>query len=155
MTPDFRSRSGDGGSASLWLLGFLMVVWMVAMVALAQGEAMVARHRVAAAADLAALAAAGVLARASVHEAGPNLGGTRGEQGAVWIGGPADGVGASTIAAACAAATRVAAANGGEVTGCHVVASTVQVSAEIACAGLAKLLRPGSRAFATARAGPA
>ncbi|MDH6624320.1 secretion/DNA translocation related TadE-like protein [Streptomyces sp. LBL] len=51
-------RSGDRGSATVWSLAGIAVLCVVFGVVLAMGQAMVARHRAAGSADLAALAAA-------------------------------------------------------------------------------------------------
>lgn len=48
----------DRGSATIWLAGFTALVMLTAMAALLPGSAVLARHRVATAADLAALAGA-------------------------------------------------------------------------------------------------
>jgi secretion/DNA translocation related TadE-like protein len=53
-----RSRWGDRGSASVWVLAIGLVVLVAAQAFAVVGSAMVARHRAQAAADLAALAAA-------------------------------------------------------------------------------------------------
>lgn len=50
--------SRDRGSATIWLVGLAALIGLVTVAALVQGSAVVARHRAAAAADLAALAAA-------------------------------------------------------------------------------------------------
>jgi hypothetical protein len=96
---------------------------------------MIARHRVAAAADLAALAAAGVLAGWQPTGAGAVDEATT--------------VGSS----ACARAVEVGTANGGRIVGCTVTASSVQVVAELATHGLITMLPPGAVVTATARAG--
>lgn len=48
----------DRGSATIWLAGFTALVVLAAMAALLPGSAVLARHRAATAADLAALAGA-------------------------------------------------------------------------------------------------
>ncbi|MEV8547883.1 Rv3654c family TadE-like protein [Streptomyces sp. NPDC051572] len=53
-----RSRHSDRGSATVWSLGAMAVMCVVFGVVLALGQAVVARHRAAGGADLAALAAA-------------------------------------------------------------------------------------------------
>jgi secretion/DNA translocation related TadE-like protein len=63
MTP--RSRSPDGGSASVWILAYAVLVLLVAAVGVIRGSAVVARHRAEGAADLAAFAAAGRIGMAS------------------------------------------------------------------------------------------
>jgi secretion/DNA translocation related TadE-like protein len=55
-----RSRTGrDRGSATVWVLVLAAVLGLVAAASVLVGVAVVARHRAASAADLAALAAAG------------------------------------------------------------------------------------------------
>ncbi|MED7822888.1 Rv3654c family TadE-like protein [Streptomyces chiangmaiensis] len=53
-----RRPAGDRGSATVWCVGAVGALCAVFGVLLAQGEAVLARHRAAGAADLAALAAA-------------------------------------------------------------------------------------------------
>nr|WSY57836.1 flp pilus-assembly TadE/G-like family protein [Streptomyces sp. NBC_00886] len=53
-----RSRCSDRGSATVWSLGAMTVLCVVFGVVLVLGQAVVARHRAAGGADLAALAAA-------------------------------------------------------------------------------------------------
>lgn len=53
-----RPTHSDRGSATVWSVGAIAVLCVVFGVALAMGQAAVARHRAAAGADLAALAAA-------------------------------------------------------------------------------------------------
>jgi secretion/DNA translocation related TadE-like protein len=65
MTP---SGSGERGSATVWMLALCGVLGVVGAAAVLTGAAVVARHRATAAADLAALAAAG---RAVAGDAGP------------------------------------------------------------------------------------
>ena len=50
---------GDGGFATVWAAGAVAVLALLLGIGLALGSAVTARHRAAAAADLAALAAAG------------------------------------------------------------------------------------------------
>ena len=50
--------SGDRGSATVWLAGLAALIGLATFAALVQGSAVIARHRAATAADLAALAAA-------------------------------------------------------------------------------------------------
>lgn len=52
-------RRGDRGSGTVWMLALIGLTWSVAVVAMAVGGVRAARHRAYAAADLAALAAAG------------------------------------------------------------------------------------------------
>ncbi|MGW0184942.1 Rv3654c family TadE-like protein [Streptomyces sp. NPDC003362] len=58
-----RSRGADQGSATVWSVGVIAVLCVVFGVGLALGQAVVARHRAAGGADLAALAAADHWAR--------------------------------------------------------------------------------------------
>ena len=58
---DARYRRSDAGSASIWLVALLTLGGCVLVAALGLGAAVTARHRAGAAADLAALAAAGKL----------------------------------------------------------------------------------------------
>ncbi|TQE19713.1 hypothetical protein Sipo8835_39345 [Streptomyces ipomoeae] len=53
-----RAARSDRGSATAWVAGVLAVLCVVFSAVLAMGQAVVVRHRVAGAADLAALAAA-------------------------------------------------------------------------------------------------
>ncbi|MFE2419651.1 Rv3654c family TadE-like protein [Streptomyces hokutonensis] len=53
-----RGRDSDRGSATVWSLGAMAVMCVVFGIVLALGQAVVARHRAAGGADLAALAAA-------------------------------------------------------------------------------------------------
>lgn len=50
--------SRDRGSATVWLMGLSTLIGLATAAALLQGSAVIARHRAATAADLAALAAA-------------------------------------------------------------------------------------------------
>ena len=122
-----RDRPCDAGSATLWIVAFSLVVWVVAAAVVVGGVAVVARHRAATAADLAALAAAGVL-RLSEPSAD----------------------------AACDAADSVAQANGAVLASCDVVATTVTVVASVDLRGLVQLAALGATSVsATARAGAA
>ena len=53
-----RAPVRDRGSATIWVFGLVLLLWTVTGAVLLVGEAVVARHRVDSAADLAALAAA-------------------------------------------------------------------------------------------------
>jgi len=56
----WRGRTGrDRGSATIWVLGACVLVALAGSAAMLRTEAVLARHRVESAADLAALAAAG------------------------------------------------------------------------------------------------
>lgn len=96
-----RGRS-DGGSSSVWVLSFLLILATVAVVAVG-GAGMLAQHaRIAGAADLAALAAADAVQ----HGAG--------------------------TADACRTAARVAIRNGARLARCQVAAEIVDVSVDAA-----------------------
>ncbi|NUT53878.1 MAG: pilus assembly protein TadE [Saccharothrix sp.] len=58
---------GDRGSVSVFAVGVVAVFFGLVVVGVRVGEAVVVRHRVAAAADLGALAAAGRLASGTAH----------------------------------------------------------------------------------------
>ncbi|APU41121.1 Rv3654c family TadE-like protein [Streptomyces sp. TN58] len=106
--------SRDRGSATVWAALTATVLGAVFAGVLLLGQAVVARHRAAAAADLAALAAA-----------------------ATWAHGPDD---------ACAAAHRVARAQGAEVSGCRLGGEVAEVEARVAAGSFTPRIR--------ARAGP-
>ncbi|MEU9026430.1 Rv3654c family TadE-like protein [Streptomyces sp. NPDC048383] len=91
--------SRDRGSATVWATVAVTVLGAVFGGVLLLGQAVAARHRAGAAADLAALAAA-----------------------ATWSHGPA---------AACAAAARVAGAQGARVTECRVEGEVAEVTARV------------------------
>ncbi|MFI6034310.1 Rv3654c family TadE-like protein [Streptomyces sp. NPDC051315] len=55
----YRGRGSDRGSATVWTVGAIAVLCVVFGAVLALGQAVLARHRAAGGADLAALAAAG------------------------------------------------------------------------------------------------
>jgi hypothetical protein len=135
--------SGKEGSASVWLVGFILVFWVATAAVVGVGQAEVARHRVAAAADLAALAAAAGIARDTVSDTSNNN-----PQGGI-DGDPSDGPGATP----CAVANTVALANSSRVISCRATPSWVEVTAELAVPGLVALLGSGATATATARAG--
>lgn len=143
---------GDRGSATVWLLAVVMLVWLVAGAVLADGNAVAARHHAATAADLAALAGAAVASGAQWTNALPT--------GALPNGALPTGAlptGHTEPPAACSAARSVAAANGARLLDCHVDGFTVAVVAATPLGRLAQLLRLGSAAAAraTAKAGPA
>jgi secretion/DNA translocation related TadE-like protein len=72
-TGGFRRPPHDRGSATVWAVAGVAVIMTVFLVGLHLGSAVIARHRAEAAADLAALAAAGVAvegAEASCDRAG-------------------------------------------------------------------------------------
>ncbi|MCO6007122.1 flp pilus-assembly TadE/G-like family protein [Actinoallomurus purpureus] len=60
-----KTRFGDRGSGTVWVVALIGAVWTVAVMAMGVGAARVARHRAHAAADLAALAAAAHVAEGS------------------------------------------------------------------------------------------
>ncbi|MFG2749219.1 Rv3654c family TadE-like protein [Streptomyces xanthophaeus] len=109
-----RDRDRDRGSATVWAALVVTVLGAVFGGVLLLGQAVVARHRAAAGADLAALAAA-----------------------ASWAHGPE---------AACAAAGRVARAQGTVLGGCRVEGEVTEVSARVAAGPFTPSVR--------ARAGP-
>lgn len=109
-----RADARDRGSATVWGVVVVTVLMAVFGGVLLLGQAVVSRHRAAAAADLAALAAA-----------------------ASWAHGPE---------AACAAALRVAVAQGAQVTACVVTGEVADVTARAPTGPFA----PGLRS----RAGP-
>ena len=120
-------RAHDAGSATLWIVGFALVMWLVGAAVVAGGVAMTARHRAAAAADLAALAAAAALQTTG-----------------------------SSAAAACDAADSIAQANDGLLTGCDVTGTTVAVVVSVGLRGLVQLAALGATSVSvTARAGAA
>lgn len=53
-----RALAAERGSATLWVLALVAVVWTLSMAMFCVGQVLGARHRAAAAADLAALAGA-------------------------------------------------------------------------------------------------
>ena len=137
----------DVGSASLWALSMAMVLWVCVAGVVVAGVAVVARHRAATAADMAALAGASVLARS--ESAGQSDAGSA-------SGSPGGSAAASAAGStACAAANAVALANDAIVTICHVTANVVDVTASvrIPALGLIGGLRLDS-VSARARAGP-
>jgi len=93
-----RTVDAEGGSATVWVLACCLVVLAGGALAGMLGLAATARHRAAAAADLAALAAAGAVAREAA---------------------PGD---------ACSGAARVAAAAGAAVTACTPLGQDVLVT---------------------------
>ncbi|MFI8499046.1 Rv3654c family TadE-like protein [Streptomyces sp. NPDC085524] len=107
--------SRDRGSATVWAVLVVAVLGAVFGGVLLLGQAVVARHRAAAAADLAALAAA-----------------------ASWAHGPGP---------ACAAAVRVAGAQGARLSGCVLEGEVAEVTARVAAGPFDPAIR--------ARAGPA
>ncbi|MCW2524861.1 MAG: hypothetical protein JWO63_3196 [Frankiales bacterium] len=54
-----RASAADAGSATVWVVGFGLIVILAATTGVATGAAVIARHRTEAIADLTALAAAG------------------------------------------------------------------------------------------------
>ncbi|MEV8636727.1 Rv3654c family TadE-like protein [Streptosporangium sp. NPDC051023] len=53
-----RAAEGDRGAATVWMVGFMALIFVVASAIVLAGTARVARHRARSAADLSALAAA-------------------------------------------------------------------------------------------------
>ena len=137
----------DIGTASVWALSMAMVLWVCVAGVVVADVAVVARHRAATAADMAALAGASVLARS--ESAGQSDAGSA-------SGSPGGSAAASAAGStACAAANTVALANDAIVTSCHVTANVVDVTASvrIPALGLIGGLRLDS-VSARARAGP-
>ena len=126
-----RGSRNDAGSASLWALSLAMVLWVCVAGVVLAGVAVVARHRAATAADMAALAAASVIAQT---EGGGNAGsGLRG----------------------CAAAKAIALANDATVTSCHAIGQVVDVTTRVQIPALSWLGGLELDAVsARARAGP-
>jgi secretion/DNA translocation related TadE-like protein len=126
-------RDIDRGAASLWMLAFAMIVWASMAATLLAAVATGARHRVASAADLSALAAASTFSRA----------------------GPASDPRAveSAATAACAQAGRIAQANGASLDVCQFEGADVNVTASMRVPALG-LVHMGV-VSARARAGPA
>jgi len=125
------AATGDGGSASLWVLALAMVLWISVASVVLVGVAISARHRAATAADLSALAAASAVARTQLDR-DPN---------------PA--------AAACEAARNIAAANDATVDRCEVSGAVVEVATSVAIPWFASLRFLGiDSVSARARAGP-
>jgi secretion/DNA translocation related TadE-like protein len=125
----------DAGSASLWALSMAMVLWACVAAVVLAGVAVTARHRAATAADMAALAAASVIAR---NDPG---------------GGAADDL--ASGAEGCAAASAIAVANDAIVINCQVNGRVVDVTTSVATPALGLLHSLGLNAVsARARAGP-
>ncbi len=136
--PSRRRHPTDRGSASLWVLGFAIVVWVAAASVVVGAGAVAARHRAAAAADLAALAAASVLADSAVGITVPVA--TTSAQ-------------ADSRSAACGAAASVTSANGARLVRCDIEGQRVVVEAAVALTAIARFVAPGNAADAVARAG--
>lgn len=137
----------DVGSASLWALSMAMVLWVCVAGVVLAAVAVIARHRAATAADMAALAGASILARS--ESAGQSDAGSA-------SGSPGGSAAASAAdSTACAAANAVALANDAVLTSCRVTANVVDVTAsvDIPALGLLGGLRLDS-VSARARAGP-
>jgi len=128
-------NDGDAGSASLWALSLAMVLGVCVAGVVLAGVAGIARHRAATAADMAALAAASVMARSELagDPAGDPGGGSR----------------------ACAAANAIAVANDATMTSCHVSGQVVDVTTSVRIPALGLLGAVGlDGVSARARAGP-
>lgn len=137
----------DVGSASLWALSMAMVLWVCVAGVVLAGVSVIARHRAATAADMAALAGASVLARG--ESARQSDAGSPGGSAA------AAGAAPDAGATACAAANAVALANDAIVTSCHVTANVVDVTASVRIPALGLLGGLGfDSVSARARAGP-
>ena len=129
----------DIGTASVWALSMAMVLWVCVAGVVLAGVAVVARHRAATAADMAALAGASMLARS---ESQPE------SVGASDVGGFPGGN-------ACAVANAVALANDAIVTSCQVTANVVDLTASVRIPVLGLLGGLGlDSVSARARAGP-
>jgi secretion/DNA translocation related TadE-like protein len=125
----------DAGSASLWALSLTMVLWVCVAAVVLAGGAVIARHRAATAADMAALAGASVVGRSAMagESTGDPGGGSR----------------------ACAAANAIALANDATVTSCQVVGQVVDVTTSVRVPALRVLTDLGlDSVSARARAGP-
>jgi secretion/DNA translocation related TadE-like protein len=130
-----QPNDGDAGSASLWALSLAMVLWVCVVGVVLAGVAVFARHRAATAADMAALAAASVIARS--ESARDSDGGSGGGS------------------KACAAANAIALANDATVTSCHVTGQIVDVTTSVRVPALDPLRSLGlDSVSARARAGP-
>jgi len=128
---DDAHHSAERGSATLWTVAVALVVMMSTAAVLLIAIAISARHRVATAADLAALAAASVLASAQV--AGDSLTTNATEQ-------------------ACRAARDIADANGARLSECQINGSIVDVLTTLTVPAIGYL---GEHSVsARARAGP-
>lgn len=151
----------DVGSASIWMLGFAMVLWVTVAAVVVAGSAMVARHRAATAADLSALAGA-----AAVGPAMPQVAQSQPQPLPLL---PPDPGRLTSIA--CAAASASAVANHARLTRCAVDGTgaggtgaggmVVGVEVAVAVPGLARLGRLARHnglgvgtVSAQARAGP-
>lgn len=130
-----QPNDGDAGSASLWALSLAMVLWVCVAGVVLAGVAVVAPHRAATAADMAALAAASVIAQS--ESAGESAGDADGES------------------KACAAANAIALANDAIVTSCQVTAQIVDLTTSVRVPALDPLRSLGlDSVSARARAGP-
>lgn len=129
----------DDGSASLWALSLAMVLWVCVAAVVLAGVAVIARHRAATAADMAALAAATVVAQGESDPAsGSRASGSR-----------------ASGSTACATAAAIALANDAVVTSCRVTAQVVDVTASVRIPALGLLAGFGfDSVSARARAGP-
>jgi secretion/DNA translocation related TadE-like protein len=128
-------NDSEAGSASLWALSLAMVLWVCVAAVVLAGVAVIARHRAATAADMAALAAASVIGS--------------GELAGAVAGDPGSG------ARACAAANAIAVANDASVTSCQVSGQVVDVTTNVRIPALGLLGSLGlDSVSARARAGP-
>jgi secretion/DNA translocation related TadE-like protein len=118
------------GSASLWALSLAMVLWVCVAAVVLASVAVIARHRAATAADMAALAAASVIGRGASTDSDA---GSR----------------------ACAAADAIALANEAVVTDCQLSGQAVDVTASVRVPALGLFTVLGlDSVSARARAGP-
>ena len=128
---DRRHPTPDRGSATLWTVAVALVVMMSTATVMLIAIAISARHRVATAADLSALAAASVLASAQVADSNMTTSAT--EQ-------------------ACRAARDIAEANGARLSQCQIDGPIVDVVTTVTMPAIAYL---GAQSVsAHARAGP-
>jgi secretion/DNA translocation related TadE-like protein len=140
MTRDRAASAAAGrdhGSATLWALALVLVLWLSVAGVLLAGIAIAARHRAATAADLAALSAASALSGA-----------------ASWSGAVTGTTPGATPAPAgvCAHAQEIANANGATIASCQVSGAVVEVTASVPVNGLRYL--GVDSVSARARAGP-
>ena len=129
MRPAANATMGhDRGSATVWTVAVALIVMASTAAVLLVGVAIAARHRVATAADLSALAAAAALASAQ------------------------SGGGSDAAVQACGVAADIASANGARIGECQVHGSIVDVLAIVRLTGIGYV---GAHSVsARARAGP-
>ncbi|MGH8890561.1 MAG: flp pilus-assembly TadE/G-like family protein [Acidothermaceae bacterium] len=142
-----RTEHRDAGSASIWIVSLVMVMWVTVAGVVVTAAAMTARHRAATAADLSALAGAFALAQATQDEMLTGHGPVA-----------AALTPAQLVAIACSAADSTASANDAQLRSCTVEGSTLAVEAAVALPRLARWAQHGGIGSgyisARARAGP-